>query len=38
MTQEPPAGDNPIFKIADRPDVILTSHVAWASIEVLQIL
>lgn len=31
LTAEPPADDNPILKIAHRPDVLLTPHVAWAS-------
>jgi glycerate dehydrogenase len=33
LTKEPPPDDNPILKIADRPNVILTPHVAWASDE-----
>lgn len=33
LTREPPAADNPIYRIARRPDVVLTPHVAWASQE-----
>ncbi len=33
LTTEPPAADNPIQRVASRPDVILTPHVAWASAE-----
>lgn len=29
--QEPPAPDSPLMAVADRPNVILTPHVAWAS-------
>lgn len=36
LTREPPAPDNPILKIIDRPNVILTPHVAWASDEAMQ--
>lgn len=32
-TTEPPAPDNPLYRAAIRPDVILTPHVAWASRE-----
>ncbi len=28
---EPPSLDNPLYRIADRPNVLLTPHVAWAS-------
>lgn len=31
LTSEPPQDDNPILRIAARPDVILTPHTAWAS-------
>lgn len=31
LTSEPPASDNPLLSILDRPDVIVTPHVAWAS-------
>jgi glycerate dehydrogenase len=30
-TEEPPAPDNPLMRVAGRPNVILTPHVAWAS-------
>lgn len=33
LTKEPPALDNPIVKVLDRPNFILTPHVAWASEE-----
>ena len=36
LTKEPPAPDNPILKVIDRPNVILTPHVAWASDEAMQ--
>jgi glycerate dehydrogenase len=29
--QEPPAPDSPLMAVADRPNVILTPHIAWAS-------
>ncbi|MCO6180119.1 D-2-hydroxyacid dehydrogenase [Ciceribacter sp. RN22] len=35
---EPPAADSPMMRIADRPNVILTPHVAWASREAVQAL
>lgn len=35
---EPPADDNPVLRIARRPNVILTPHVAWASDEAQQAL
>jgi len=35
---EPPALDNPLMKAANRPNVILTPHVAWASDEAQQAL
>lgn len=35
---EPPAPDNPLMRIASRPNVILTPHVAWASDEAQQAL
>ncbi len=38
LTKEPPLDDNPILKIADRPNVILTPHVAWASDEAMTVL
>jgi len=33
LTKEPPAPDNPLLTILDRPNVIVTPHVAWASEE-----
>jgi glycerate dehydrogenase len=33
LTREPPAADNPLLAVIDRPNVILTPHVAWASDE-----
>ncbi len=35
---EPPAADSPMMRIAARPNVILTPHVAWASREAIQAL
>lgn len=35
---EPPAADSPMMRIAARPNVILTPHVAWASREAVQAL
>lgn len=35
---EPPAADSPMMRIAGRPNVILTPHVAWASDEAQQAL
>jgi glycerate dehydrogenase len=35
---EPPAADSPMMRIASRPNVILTPHVAWASDEAQQAL
>jgi glycerate dehydrogenase len=35
---EPPAPDSPLLRIAARPDVILTPHIAWASDEAQQTL
>lgn len=32
LTAEPPKPDNPLFSIVDRPNVIITPHVAWASL------
>ncbi|MGV6873600.1 D-2-hydroxyacid dehydrogenase [Pseudochelatococcus sp. B33] len=31
LTEEPPSDDHPMLRLVDRPDVILTPHVAWAS-------
>ena len=36
LTTEPPAEDNPLLTIGDRPNVIVTPHVAWASREAMQ--
>lgn len=38
LASEPPEPDNPILRIAHRPDVILTPHTAWASAEAQQTL
>lgn len=38
LTSEPPQPDNPILQILDRPNVIVTPHVAWASTEARQTL
>jgi len=38
LTTEPPAADNPLLPILDRPNVIVTPHVAWASTEARQTL
>jgi glycerate dehydrogenase len=38
LTSEPPAPDNPLLTILDRPNVIVTPHVAWASDEAMQTL
>ncbi len=35
---EPPAADSPMMRIAGRPNVILTPHVAWASRQAIQAL
>ncbi|CCQ74215.1 D-2-hydroxyacid dehydrogenase [Magnetospira sp. QH-2] len=35
---EPPTMDHPMMRIADRPNVIFTPHVAWASDEAMQAL
>lgn len=35
---EPPAADHPFMALLDRPDFILTPHVAWASAEAIQTL
>ena len=37
-TSEPPAADNPLMRIAGRPNVIVTPHIAWASDEAQQTL
>jgi glycerate dehydrogenase len=36
LSGEPPADDNPLMRIAARPNVIVTPHVAWASDEAQQ--
>ncbi|SAK75053.1 glycerate dehydrogenase [Caballeronia calidae] len=36
LTTEPPAADNALMRIANRPNVIVTPHVAWASDEAQQ--
>ncbi|MGB5212972.1 MAG: D-2-hydroxyacid dehydrogenase [Anderseniella sp.] len=33
LTTEPPTHDHPLMKVADRANVIITPHVAWASFE-----
>ncbi|CAN0585322.1 unnamed protein product, partial [Ectocarpus sp. 12 AP-2014] len=38
LTSEPPAPDNPLLSVLDRPNVIVTPHVAWASEEAMQTL
>jgi len=36
LTSEPPRDDNPLLAVLDRPNVIVTPHVAWASIEAME--
>ncbi|SIT47963.1 Glycerate dehydrogenase [Paraburkholderia piptadeniae] len=38
LSSEPPGDDNPLMRIANRPNVIVTPHVAWASDEAQQAL
>lgn len=38
LSGEPPGDDNPLMRIAKRPNVIVTPHVAWASDEAQQAL
>jgi glycerate dehydrogenase len=38
LTSEPPAQDHPFWRILERPNVIVTPHVAWASDEAMQTL
>lgn len=38
LTSEPPAPDNPLLSILDRPNVIVTPHTAWASDEAMKTL
>ena len=35
---EPPPADSPLMRIASRPNVVVTPHVAWASREAIQAL
>jgi glycerate dehydrogenase len=36
LSTEPPAEDNPLLSVMDRPDVLLTPHIAWASVQARQ--
>ncbi len=36
LTREPPGAEHPLRRIAGRPNVIVTPHVAWASAEAIQ--
>jgi glycerate dehydrogenase len=36
LTSEPPRDDNPLLAVLDRPNVIVTPHVAWASIAAME--
>ena len=36
LTAEPPGDDHPFWQIVERPNVIVTPHVAWASDEAMQ--
>ena len=38
LTTEPPSSDNPLLSVLERPNVIVTPHVAWASHEAMQTL
>lgn len=38
LTSEPPTADNPLLAVLERPNVIVTPHVAWASEEAMQTL
>ncbi len=38
LTSEPPAEDHPFLAVLERPNVIVTPHVAWASDSAMQIL
>lgn len=33
LTKEPPVENNPLMKVLDRPNVLVTPHIAWASEE-----
>lgn len=33
LTKEPPEASNPLLSVLDRPDVLLTPHTAWASLQ-----
>jgi glycerate dehydrogenase len=36
LTSEPPQAGNPVLRVLDRPNVIVTPHIAWASTEAVQ--
>ena len=38
LTSEPPAPDNPLLRVIERPNVLITPHIAWASQEAMQTL
>jgi glycerate dehydrogenase len=38
LTSEPPKAENPLLKILERPNVIITPHIAWASEQAMQTL
>ncbi|MCW2308966.1 D-2-hydroxyacid dehydrogenase [Rhodobium gokarnense] len=38
LSVEPPVADNPLLRVMERPDVIVTPHVAWSSAEAMQTL
>ena len=38
VSTEPPAADHPLMRLSDRPNFLLTPHVAWASDEAVQAL
>jgi glycerate dehydrogenase len=33
LSTEPPADDNPLLSVLERPDVVVTPHIAWASLQ-----
>jgi glycerate dehydrogenase len=37
LTSEPPRPNNPLLSVLDRPNVIVTPHVAWASADAVQV-